>query len=64
MAFLRRNGLRAAGCKSFSTFGCLQLQELPKGKDFKSIFCRFDGANPDLLPDPEPVILVVLIVAG
>jgi hypothetical protein len=38
------------------------LQELPKGKDFGSIFCRFDGPNPDLLPDPKPVITVVTIV--
>ena len=45
---------------SFSTLDCLQMQELPKGKDFESIFCRFDGANPDLLPDPEQVTPIVL----
>jgi len=55
MAILRRNGLPVAKRISFSTLDCLQMQELPKGKDFESIFCRFDGANPDLLPDREQV---------
>ncbi|MBC7964555.1 MAG: hypothetical protein H7Z17_01420 [Fuerstia sp.] len=38
------------------------MQELPKGKDFESNFCRFGGANPDLPPDPEQVNPVVRIV--
>ncbi|RLT21963.1 MAG: hypothetical protein DWI29_01180 [Planctomycetota bacterium] len=63
MASLRRNkGLQAAKPCSFSTLDCLQMQELPKCKDFESIFCRIDGANPDLPPDPEPVLLIMTIV--
>jgi hypothetical protein len=38
------------------------MQELPKGKDFESIFCRFDGANPDLPSDPEQVTPDVTIM--
>ena len=45
----------------FSTLDGLQLQELPKGKDFGSIFCRFDGPNPDLRPPRKQVVTVVLI---
>ncbi len=44
-----------------STLDGLQLQELPKGKDFGSIFCRFDGPNPDLRPSSEQVVTVVSI---
>lgn len=63
MAVLRQNkGLQAAEHSSFSTFNCLQMQELPEGKDFESIFCRIDGANPNLPPDPEQVIPIVTIV--
>ena len=62
MALLRRKGLQAAKRSSFSTLDCRQMQELPKGKDFESIFCRIDGANPDLPPDPEQVTPVVTIV--
>lgn len=64
MAILRRNGLRAAKRSSFSTLDCLQLQELPKGKDFESNFCRFDGVNPDLLPDPEQVTPILTVVTS
>ena len=64
MTILRRNGLQAAKHISFSTLDCLQMQELPKGKDFKSIFCRFDGANPDLPSDPARVTPIVRIVTG
>jgi hypothetical protein len=38
------------------------MQELPKGKDFESNFCRFGGANPDLPPDPDQVNPFVRIV--
>ena len=44
-----------------STLDGLQLQELPKAKDIESIFCRFDGPNPDLRPPWEQVVTVVLI---
>ncbi|MCA9010886.1 MAG: hypothetical protein KDB01_14140 [Planctomycetaceae bacterium] len=38
------------------------MQELPKGKDFGSNFCRIDGLNPDLPTDPEQVTPFVSIV--
>lgn len=59
MAILRHKCLLAAKRMSFSTFDTVQLQELPKGKRFGSLFCRIEGPNPVLPTDREHLTPVV-----